>query len=341
MHVISIPKSSGTIADDILSPNVSLAPKRVLCMEGGPRKRFCSGHGHYDILQTPHGTLEVLKTEHSPDGNLKMKLISHPIPSASGVASNVKGKTKHAVPKPPPTATVTSSNGLHPKLEGRKRDISICSDKDGFDYVANQPDIDLADINPSIMQMMGSSNQDDKVNGNNVGVGNDNGAQSSSVMETSQSHSASSQVVNMIAKEFAEGVNLAQQQQQTLVNNRQQQQQLQQQALQRVLNLASQAVNDNKKRNLLQNAIAQGHTQGQAMDALAAILANQQKVKQQQQQQQQQQPAKGKTTTTTTTTAAAATTTTTVAAAAAATTAAGKLEFPVAAERWVEPAGDE
>ena len=63
VHVISIPRSSGTIADDILSPNVSLAPKRVLSTEGGPRKRFCSGDGHYDILQTPHGTLEVLKTE--------------------------------------------------------------------------------------------------------------------------------------------------------------------------------------------------------------------------------------------------------------------------------------
>ena len=251
VHVISIPKSS--ITDDIISPNVSLAPKRMISSETGPRKRFCSGDGHYDILQTPHGTLEVLKTEQSPDGNLKMKLISHPMPSASGL-NNTRGRAKQTVNRGVP-ATVTNSNGMQPKLEGRKREISICSDKESFDYVGNEPDVDLADINPSITQIMGS-NQEEKGKNDRTEAGGD---------APSAGNGRTKNVVNMTSKEFAEGVNLAAQQ-----------------VLQRIL-----CTTDNR-RSMLRTAIAQGQTQGQAVQALAAALANQQLQKAKQQQQPHQ-----------------------------------------------------
>ena len=277
VHVISIPKSS--VSDDVISPNVSMAPKRMLSTETGPRKRFCSGDGHYDILKTQHGTLEVLKTEQSPDGNLKMKLISHPIPSASGL-NNARGRAKQTGSRATATATVTNSNGMQPKSEGRRREISICSDKESFDYVGNELDVDLADINPSITQMMGS-NQDDE---GKTGRTDDQAA--------SADNGRNTQVINMTPKEFAKRVNLAQQQQQSVAVNQQQQrqqQQQQQQVMQRFLNIASQNATDNCRR-MLQTAIAQGQTQGQAVQELAAVFASQQlqEVKQQQQQQQLQ-----------------------------------------------------
>ena len=276
VHVISIPKSS--VSDDIISPNVSLAPKRMLSTETGPRKRFCSGDGHYDILQTQHGTLEVLKTEQSPDGNLKMKLISHPIHSTYGL-NNTRGRAKQTASRAPATATATNSNGMQPKSEGRRREISICSDKESFDYVGNELDVDLADINPSITQIMGS-NQEDKGKTDRT---DDQAA--------SADNGRNTQVINMTSKEFAERVNLAQQQQQSVAMNqqqqRQQQQQQQQQVMQCLLNIASQNATDNR-RSMLQTAIAQGQTQGQAVQALAAALANQQLQRAKQQQQQQQ-----------------------------------------------------
>ncbi len=282
IHVINMPKSGSS--DDIISPNVSLAPKRMrsgVSEASAPRKRFCSGDGHLDILQNPRGQLKVLKTEQSPDGNLKMKLLSHPRPSDFSGSSNKKQNGRHGGTKAQPTATVTNSIGgrsQRPKVE-RTREVSICSDKDGFDYVGSEPDVDLADINPSITQMMGGNGQELKAKASS--------AQSKDVsLRTTASLAVvkrGSQAVNSAAKEGL-SVSLAHQ---ILAETQQKNQAV---TLHQLLGANLNAQNPQVTKQLLK-IFARRQTQGEAVPASALATGQQMQLSQQQQPQQQQQTA--------------------------------------------------
>ncbi len=264
VHLVNIPKNSNNGAkDDVISPNVSLAPKRTLSGEiNVSRKRIRSGddNQHYNLVHTPRGTLELLKTEPSPDGSLKVKLLPRPLPS------DFSGIVRPSVSKSQSTATVTSASAGAASVtnagtrllrqESRKRDVSICSDKDGFDFVGMDPDMDIADINPSITQMVGANGQELRVKTS----GNEEG-------NTGPGTSAAALYLKLAAQ--SNGGNV---QPQTPGA----QQQVTLQSLLSSMDASTSHGLPANCRKVLQTAIAQGQTQGQAVEALAALLASQQ-----------------------------------------------------------------